>query len=79
METEIQQKIEQLQNMEHNLQHLTMQKQTIQSQLLEIGSALEALKSETKRLFKIVGAIMIESTHEEIVKDLKEKQIGKKV
>src|SRR3989338_4754752 len=74
MNKEIQEKIEQLQVLEHNVQHISTQKQSMQAQLIEIGSALKALDKNKKQAFKIIGAVMIESTKEELVKDLSEKK-----
>ncbi len=74
MNKETKEKVEQLQAIEQNLQNTLLQKQYTQSQFLEIDSALEALKINSKNVYKIVGAVMIESTKENLIKDLKSKK-----
>lgn len=75
MDKDIREKIGQLQALEQNLQHILAQKQSIQSQLIDIDSALEALKESNKnQTFKIVGAVMIESPKENLLKDLNSKK-----
>ena len=71
---ETQELLAQLQFTEQNVQNLLLQKQTIQSQLLEIESTLEELEKEPKKAFKIVGSVMVESTPKEMQKDLKGKK-----
>ena len=73
MEKETEQKITQLQLLEANLQQFARQKQTFQAQLLEIESALKELETKQKA-FKIVGNIMVESSKEDLDKDLKSKK-----
>lgn len=70
---ETQEKIQQLQMMEQNLQAFLTQKQSFQTQLIEVESALKGLKN-TKQAYQIVGNIMISSKKEELEKDLKEKK-----
>ena len=74
MDKDIKEKISQLQALEQNLQHILLQKQNIQTQLIEIDSALEALRTNSKQTFKIVGAVMIESPKESLLKDLNYKK-----
>ena len=69
-----QEMLTQLQHVEQNLQNLLLQKQNIQSQLGETESAIEELKKEPKKIFKIIGSIMIESTIKEIEEDLNSKK-----
>lgn len=66
-------KVNQLQILQHNLQNILMQKQQLESQVAEIDSALEGLKS-TSKAYKIVGRIMIASTKEELQQDLESKK-----
>lgn len=65
--------IQQIQQLEQNLQSLLMQKQQLQQQLFEAESALKELDS-SKKCYRIVGNIMIESKSEDLKKDLTEKQ-----
>jgi prefoldin beta subunit len=66
-------KIEQLQLLEQNISALVAQKQQFQSQLLENESALEELE-KTKKSYKIIGNIMVESTKSDLKKELKNKK-----
>lgn len=66
-------KIARLQMLEQNLQNLSMQKQTFQTQLLEIENALNEL-SNVKEAYKIVGQIMIASKKEDLKKELDNKK-----
>ena len=59
---------------EQNIQNLLMQKQTFQSQLMEINNALEELEKCKGRTYKIVGAVMIDSDKEGLKKDLSSKK-----
>ncbi len=67
-------KIAQLQMMEQNIQNLLMQKQTFQSQLIEVDSALEEVDKSKGETYKIVGAIMISAEKEDLKKDLQGKK-----
>ncbi len=73
MTKETEQKIGQLQMMEQSLQTFLMQKQQLQGQLVEIESALRELK-DAKDAYKIVGNIMVNSSKEDLEKDLKQKK-----
>jgi prefoldin beta subunit len=67
------QKISQLQMFEQSLQSFLGQKQQFQMQLSEIESALSELEN-TKKAYKIVGNIMVESDKEELKADLGSKK-----
>lgn len=73
MEKETQEKIEQLQLLEQNLQVLLAQKQTFQSQLLEIDNSLDELKITKEKPYKIVGPIMVLAEKNTLVKELEDK------
>jgi len=64
---------EQLQLIQQNLQNVLLQKQQIQTQILEYNSALQELKT-TETAYKIVGKIMFAASKEELNKDLNEKK-----
>jgi prefoldin beta subunit len=70
---EAQQKIQQLQILEQNLQAFLLQRQQLQTQLIEIESALKELK-DTKEAYKIIGNIMVSSKKEDLEKDLTQKK-----
>ncbi len=67
------QKISQLQLLEQSLQNLLLQRQQFQAQLTEIESALNELK-DTKQSYKIIGNIMVDSSKEDLKKDLTKKK-----
>jgi prefoldin beta subunit len=66
-------KIEQLQLFEQNLQGFLMQKHGIQSQLIEVESALKELET-TDTSYKIIGNIMVKAKKEDLKKDLGQKK-----
>lgn len=65
-------KIQQLQMIEQNVQQLVQQKQQLQTEKLEINSALEGLKT-SQESYKIIGNIMVKSNKEELKKELDSK------
>jgi prefoldin beta subunit len=71
-ETESQ--IKELQLLEQNLQSILMQKQAFQMELGEVENALEELAKSNNDTYKIVGNIMIKSSKEELLKELKNKK-----
>jgi len=74
MDKETENKIKELQVLEHSLQSILMQKQAFQMELGETENAIEELGKTKEDVFKIVGNIMIKKSHEEILKDLKNKK-----
>jgi prefoldin beta subunit len=73
IQKETQEKISKLQMIEENLQQYAVSKQTINSSILEIDSALLELEGKNKA-YKICGFIMIEKPSSEIKKDLEDKK-----
>lgn len=71
---EVEQKIAQLQLFEQNLQNCIIQKQTFQTQLLEIDNALAELEQAKGETYKIIGPIMIAAKKESLKKDLAAKK-----
>jgi prefoldin beta subunit len=65
-------KVNQLQLLQQNLQNIVMQKQQLQTQQVELNSAVNELKN-TNQAYKIVGKIMISTSKEELLKELVEK------
>ena len=59
-------KINQLQLVQQNLQNMGAQKQQLQSQIVELDSALLELKA-TDKAYKIVGKLMLAASKEELV------------
>ena len=70
---EAEKNIAKLQMLEQNLQNVAMQKQSFQSQLLEIENALEELKT-AKETYKIIGQIMVASKKEDLKIELNQKK-----
>ena len=67
---ETESKIAQLQMLEQNIQNFLMQKQTFQTQLIEVDNALEELDKTTGNTYKIVGGIMIATDEETLNMEL---------
>lgn len=63
--------LQRLQAIEQSLQTFSLQKQNIQSQLLEIESALKEIGGET---YRIIGNIMVKTDAEKLKEELTEKQ-----
>ena len=66
--------IAQLQMLEQNIQNFLVQKQTFQTQLIEVDNALEELEKTKGKTYKIVGNIMISAEKEDLKKDLDSKK-----
>lgn len=65
--------LQQLQLTQQNLQNILLQKQQIQSQLVEYVSALDNLK-DTDKAYKICGKIMIAQPSTVLISNLQEKK-----
>ncbi|MEA3515340.1 MAG: prefoldin subunit beta [Nanoarchaeota archaeon] len=73
MDKGTQKKISKLQLLEQNMQTFLVQKQQIQSQLVEVDSALKEIES-TDKAYKIIGNIMIASKKDELKDELEQKK-----
>jgi prefoldin beta subunit len=71
---ETEEQIKELQMLEQNLQNILMQKQAFQLELSEVENAIEELSKATGEAYKIVGNIMLKSSKEDLLTDLKQKQ-----
>jgi prefoldin beta subunit len=56
--------------LEHNLQHLLMQRQAIESQLAEINNALSEVSKSNDDVYNVVGSVMLKTSKEKITHDL---------
>jgi prefoldin beta subunit len=65
--------VEQMQMIEHNLQHIIVQKQSVQSDIQEIETALEEVKGSSEG-YVTIGNIMVKKQAADIQKDLDEKK-----
>lgn len=74
MDKETESQIKELQLLEQNLQSILMQKQAFQMELSEADNALEELGKNEKEIYRISGNIMVKSSRENILKDLKSKK-----
>ena len=74
IDQDTQQKIQELQVLEHNMQNLLMQKQAFQMEINETANALDELKNTNEDVYKMVGSIMIKGDKEKIIKELGDKK-----
>ncbi len=72
MKEEAQKKVDELSNMEQNAQNLISQRQSLQTRLMEIDSALEEINSP--EVSKIIGNIVVKTDSEKVKGELKEKK-----
>lgn len=66
---EMEEKIEQLQLFEQNLQAMMLQKQALEMQLAEVGSALAELE-KAESAYRIIGNVMLSAKKEDVQADL---------
>ena len=65
---------EELTILEHNLQHLLMQRQNLESQLSEIGNALSEVSKSTSDVYHVTGSVMLKASKQEITHELENKK-----
>ena len=72
----LQEKLMKLQQLQQNLQVIIAQKQQLETDNSEAESALDHLSkiSENESVYKQIGSILIKSTKQDLIKDIKEKQ-----
>ena len=70
---EREEKMQQMQALEHSLQALMAQKQSMQMQLAELESAVAELAGK-ESAYRIVGNIMVSAKAPELLKELEEKK-----
>ncbi len=63
MNDETQKKMQELSSLENTSNQITAQKQNLQTQILEIDSALSELKS-SKEVYKIIANVMVKSSED---------------
>ena len=73
MNEKTEKKLQQMQLLEQQVQHLASQKQQIQMHITEINSAVEELKDK-KEAYKILGGIMIKQNAKDLSKSLSKEQ-----
>ena len=76
---EVEHDINEFQTVQNQLQMIMVQKQQVKMQLEEIDDALVELKGKSGKVFKSIGAILVESTSEDVVKELNDRKETMKV
>ena len=66
-------KVNQLHSLQQNLQNFLVQKQQLENKLIETSSAIKELE-KTNKAYKIVGKLMVESSQEDLKKQLSEEK-----
>jgi len=74
MSSEHQASLHELEILEHNLQHLSMQKQTIQLELNETINALNEIEKTNDEVYRVLGNIMLRADKSLLRKELEEKK-----
>ncbi|MFA5992180.1 MAG: prefoldin subunit beta [Candidatus Pacearchaeota archaeon] len=74
IDAETNQKIQNLQGLEHNFQALMMQKQTFQVEFNELETALAEVEKTKDDVFKVLGQVMIKADKNSLKTELKEKK-----
>ncbi|MGI0072967.1 MAG: prefoldin subunit beta [Nitrosotalea sp.] len=72
----LQEQVSRLQQLQQNLQSITVQKQHLETEQLEAERALEALKkaNDDDAVYKAAGSILIKSTKTNLISELEEKK-----
>jgi prefoldin beta subunit len=73
LDSDTQEKIQELQSYEQTMHNLLIQKQTFQMEQSETENAINEITKTKDDVFKIVGNVMIKSDKDLIIKDLKNK------
>jgi prefoldin beta subunit len=73
MNEETQEKVNNLSMLEQNVQQLAAQRQSFQTQLIEVESAIEELGT-SKDAYKIIGSIMVKVEAEKLKEELESKK-----
>ena len=73
-EQQTNQAIQELQGIEHALQHISMQKQGVQVELNEAVNALNEIKKSKDDVYRVLGGIMVKADIPALSKELEEKK-----
>ncbi len=73
---QVQERLQRLQSLQNTLQQLLIQKQNIELEMMESDKAIETLKkaSPDSRVYKSVGAVLVESPRDQVLKELEERK-----
>lgn len=74
IDSETNEKIQQLQILEQNFQNILVQKQTFQIELNETKTAFEEVNKSKSDVFRVLGQVMIKAEKESLKKELQEKK-----
>lgn len=74
LDSETQEKLQELNFIEQNLQNSLLQKQAFQLELNETESAIEEIKKSDDDIYKILSSVMIKTKKESVLKELGEKK-----
>jgi|SRR3989344_7138826 len=74
LDTETQERIQELQAAEQQLQAILMQKQAFQIELNEAESSLEEIKISLGEMYKITSQIMVKADKNTLIKELEDKK-----
>lgn len=74
MESDLNDKIHELQMFEQNMSSLLMQKQSVQVEVQEISNALQELEKSNDGVYKIISGMMIKSDKNKVQTELEEKK-----
>lgn len=66
--------IQELQHIEHALQHLSMQKQNSQVELNELDNALTEIKASKEDVYRVLAGIMVKADKVALEKELEERK-----
>lgn len=65
---------QELEILQHNLQHLAMQRQTIQFELNEVTNALAEIDKPHEEIYRVIGNVMVRADRETLKKELDERK-----
>ena len=72
----VQQQLVRLQQLQQTLSVLVAERQRLEAELIEVKGALEELEkaSDDARVYKAVGPVLVQSSREKLVEELKERK-----
>lgn len=74
MDEETHKKIHELQELEHSIQSLLMEKQNFQIELSEVSNALSEVESTSEDVYKLLSGMLIKSEKSKVLKELNDKK-----
>jgi|SRR3989344_6014871 len=74
MDEETHKKIHELQELEHSIQSLLMQKQNLQIELSEVSNALSEVEATSEDVYKLISGMLIKSEKSKVLKELTDRK-----